>query len=310
MTVLGSAMPGSFASTWGTARYSAATQMRSLLEYLRSPDSSSLRRWVADVTFAVGVALALWTLYRHASAQLPYIEDDALISLRYSERLLQGKGLTWTDGEWVEGYSNFLWVVATAGVASLGFDLVDSLRVLGYSCFVATVLAIAWRYAPRGGIGPFPAVIGGFAVACSGNFAAWAVGGLEQPLVAALLVWGIVTAYPLLYVERLGLRDVWLPGTLLGLTCLTRADALVLVGAVGLGFVLARGWRLRTLQLGLLLGLLPGLFVVTHLAFRLGYYGEWVPNTAHAKVAWTSERIEVGWQFLSEAIRWALHRYN
>ena len=45
---------------------------------------------------------------------LPWIVDDAFISLRYADRLVAGEGLTWTDGERVEGYSNLLWVLATA----------------------------------------------------------------------------------------------------------------------------------------------------------------------------------------------------
>ena len=42
----------------------------------------------------------------------PFFSDDAFVSLRYAERLLHGDGLTWTDGERVEGYSNLLWVLA------------------------------------------------------------------------------------------------------------------------------------------------------------------------------------------------------
>jgi arabinofuranosyltransferase len=45
---------------------------------------------------------------------VPFVADDALISYRYSERLLAGQGLTYTDGERVEGYSNLLWVLLVA----------------------------------------------------------------------------------------------------------------------------------------------------------------------------------------------------
>ena len=30
--------------------------------------------------------------------------------------------MTWSDGERIEGYSSLLWVLATAGVSSLGLD--------------------------------------------------------------------------------------------------------------------------------------------------------------------------------------------
>src|SRR5690242_14846397 len=45
---------------------------------------------------------------------LPNYVDDSFISYRYSERFLQGHGLTWNDHEYVEGYSNLLWVLLVA----------------------------------------------------------------------------------------------------------------------------------------------------------------------------------------------------
>ena len=57
---------------------------------------------------------ALVVLFVHAASYLPFIADDALITLRYAERLLDGHGLTWNDGERVEGYSNLLWLQLTA----------------------------------------------------------------------------------------------------------------------------------------------------------------------------------------------------
>ncbi len=50
----------------------------------------------------VGLLSAL-VLLLHARSYLPLVYDDSLISLRYAKRLLQGHGLTWTDGEVVEG---------------------------------------------------------------------------------------------------------------------------------------------------------------------------------------------------------------
>ena len=44
-------------------------------------------------------AEAVIVLVLHAVSYLPFISDDALISLRYAQRLLDGGGLTWNDGE-------------------------------------------------------------------------------------------------------------------------------------------------------------------------------------------------------------------
>jgi hypothetical protein len=40
--------------------------------------------------------------------------DDAYISYRYAENLVRGEGLVFNHGERVEGYSNFLYVLAVA----------------------------------------------------------------------------------------------------------------------------------------------------------------------------------------------------
>ncbi|MGB3965886.1 MAG: hypothetical protein WBO45_04080, partial [Planctomycetota bacterium] len=79
--------------------------------------------WTA---LACGPGVVLLTL--QAGWPAPFFSDDAFISLRYAQRLLAGDGLTWTDGEAVEGYSNLLWVLATAGLGALGVDLVTAAR--------------------------------------------------------------------------------------------------------------------------------------------------------------------------------------
>ena len=70
-------------------------------------------------------------LILNASYYFPFISDDSLISLRYASRLLEGDGLTWTDGRPVEGYSNLLWVLLVAFIGMFGVDLIDATRILG-----------------------------------------------------------------------------------------------------------------------------------------------------------------------------------
>ena len=55
-------------------------------------------------------------------------QDDAYISMRYAANLLSGEGLVWNPGERVEGYTNFLHVMA---LALLGFRWPDSTRCGG-----------------------------------------------------------------------------------------------------------------------------------------------------------------------------------
>lgn len=62
------------------------------------------------------MAIASVALAAHAWRYLPIFDDDAFISLRYADRLLNGHGLTWTDGQRVEGYSNILWILLIAAI--------------------------------------------------------------------------------------------------------------------------------------------------------------------------------------------------
>jgi arabinofuranosyltransferase len=58
----------------------------------------------------IGIAFLLpfaAILFLNAVHYLPFLSDDSLISLRYAHRLLDGHGLTWTEGRPVEGYSLF-----------------------------------------------------------------------------------------------------------------------------------------------------------------------------------------------------------
>ena len=157
----------------------------------RSPD----RRW--SLALFVGLVAAA-VLLIHALSYLPLVYDDAYISLRYANRLLEGHGLTWTDGEAVEGYSNLLWVLACAGLGWLGMDLVHAARALGLAGGIAAVAAFAVTYRPRNLSGSLPALAGGLFVALAGPIAIWCVGGLEGALVAGLLAWTIALLRPLL----------------------------------------------------------------------------------------------------------------
>ena len=75
----------------------------------------------------------------HAGSHLPFLSDDALITLRYAGRLLEGHGLTWTDGPRVEGYSNLAWLLLCAGAGALGADrslTVDDLEATPNACVI------------------------------------------------------------------------------------------------------------------------------------------------------------------------------
>jgi arabinofuranosyltransferase len=242
----------------------------------------------------VGAALLAW----HRQLYLPFIADDALISLRYAARLLDGHGLTWTAGEPVEGYSNLLWVLAVALVGAFGVDLIDAARGLGLVGFVGGMSAVVWLHLRRGSTGAGAALCGTLAIAGSAQVAVWSVGGLEQPLVGGLLACGCA-----LFLARLdgGLTSfrAWVvPGVPLGLLCITRPDGPLFAALLGCALLMTR----RRVQAVLGLWAAPALLTAGQLVFRLSYYGHPTPTSAAAKFHPNLQRASEGLAYVTEGL--------
>lgn len=259
-------------------------------------------------------------LVLHAWQYLPFIEDDALISLRYARRLLDGYGLTWTDGPRVEGYSNLLWILLVATPGLFGADLVLSARVLGVVGTSAAIAAVVWeagrspgspgvnpgaqQCAPEAlvhqtaGPGVWGTCVAALMLALANPIAVWAIGGLEQPLLAALLAWGIVLTIPLLKPPRVAAVRILAPSLLFALACLTRPDGAIFAAAAALAILIVHRPLRAPLRTITILVSLPVLFCAGQLAFRLAYYGEWVPNTALVKLTPSLHHFAGGGRYL------------
>lgn len=254
--------------------------------------------WIA---IAVGLAATL-TLFVHARSYPPLTFDDAFISLRYAQRLLEGRGLTWTDGPPVEGYSNLLWVLGCALLGALGVDLQHTPLILGATSAIAIVAAVVYAFRPGSWRESLPAFAGAMFMALAGPIALWAVAGLEGCLVGALLAWSLVLLRPLVDGETSGCKSALRPGIPLALLCLTRPDGPLLTVAV-CAFLLLRARSRDAVVTAIVVGLLPALATLGQVAFRLAYYGDFVPNTARAKVAFTAARLESGVACVADAGR-------
>jgi hypothetical protein len=221
----------------------------------------------------------------HAGRFYPFFADDALISLRYAKRLLQGLGLTWTDGAPVEGYSNLLWILLTALLGLSGIELVTAARILGVVCTALAIGALVWRYAEPGVLAACPAMFGTATLALAAPIAVWAIGGLEQPLVAAGLAGALALLLPYLGAAAPPPRAALGASLCLAALCWTRPDGpLFTVVLCGMWVVLGR-FRPEAFRSALRLAVLPILFVLAQLAFRLVYYDDYVPNSARAKIS-------------------------
>lgn len=238
-----------------------------------------------------GVALLAWG----AAWVGNFIEDDTLISLRYAERLLSGHGLTWNDGERVEGYSNLAWILGVSGLAALGVDLILAARLLAFACWGAALIALS-RFAKRVDASPVGFAAASIMLGASMPLSVWAMGALEQPLVVACVAVAFIGLADLAHTDGISRRGTFAAAAALALLVWTRPDAPLLVATVATaGFALdARRGSGRALRTFALLAGVPLFAWCLQLGFRLVYYGEWLPNPAHIKTHLRVDRAREG----------------
>lgn len=278
---------------------------------------------------AAATAIAGVLLYFHARSYLPFFDDDALISLRYARRLIDGMGLTWTDGPPVEGYSNLLWILLVALMGYVGVDLIDAARILGFGCILGAMLAVsisASRLRPQSslndldtggsqaGHGPsravnllrglLPALTGTTVMAAAAPIAVWSIGGHEQPLVLMLLAWGLVFLFQAM--DSGQDHAAWRASFCFALICITRPDGPLFVAASVAALLLSSRLTPVSIRIALIVAVLPLAAVMGQTAFRLAYYGQWLPNPAYIKLTPSAHHFRGGVAYIRDGFIAAL----
>jgi hypothetical protein len=251
--------------------------------------------------YIIAIAVPALLLLVHAFYYYPYFVDDAFISMRYAERLVEGKGLTWNDGERVEGYSDLLWVLLVAAFGSMGFDLLGAARGISMASSAVALAAFAYYALRVANLSAKALLYGGVCFALAAPVAIWSLAGLECTLVMALMAWVFIFAFRIL--EKPNIRYSVLCGAMLALLCLTRPEAPLLTIALAFGLLVGSSARWRDLWPSLfVLCAIPASVYLAQLGFRYMYYGELFANTVHAKIAWTLSRFFNGFNYAVKAI--------
>jgi arabinofuranosyltransferase len=260
-------------------------------------------RWVSWALPAVPFFLGILVV-------LEFVKDDAYISFRYAHNLVTGHGLVFNQGEKLEGFTNFLWVLILAPFEWLGWDLFQVCEVLGtilgIACLVQATRFVTWINGERK---DFSQLWAAMWLATSSSFVLWAKSGLEQPLAQLLPIAGAWILWrarsELLLSETHVTRPVGIAqaptkegdavvtkrlekkyliaGILMGMACMTRPELHMMAILVGLPLVLdaVKARKVTRAQLLYVAGILA-ITIPSH-GFRYAYYGTLVPNTFYVK---------------------------
>jgi hypothetical protein len=249
-------------------------------------------RWLRLILVLGLIGLGLHTAYENATCF-----DDAYISLRYAENLVEGHGLVYNVGEYVEGYTNFLWTILVALFIWITPVEAPLIAVLGSMLAFAVNLWVVWRISLK--IAPpfhprafaFPIAVALLAV--QNTFTDYGTTGLETAFASLLVNLGVLAL-----ITRDDAKHTFFAGLCWILATLNRPDHALFyaVGsAVVLGVWIGPTWRARKSGLRAIWreGLMPMatyaapfLIWLAYSAWKLTYYGELLPNTYYAKSAY------------------------
>jgi len=231
--------------------------------------------------------------------------DDAYISFQYARNLVLGQGLVFNPGQYVEGYTNFLWVVVLAPFYALSQSLgTDFVRMaIGISVALsmlnlALLFAIARHLFPRDWFATSVTIV---LCGVDNAYLGYAISGLENHL---LIFLSLTCLWAWLRTHKL--RGLWV-GLLLAMTCMTRPDAGLFVFAFVLATIPSLLWKKPSppqipqpatlAQIGLALGTFIIVFGL-YFGWRVHYYDSWLPNTYYLKIGNEINAIERGWHYL------------
>ncbi|MEZ4215642.1 MAG: hypothetical protein R3E88_04125 [Myxococcota bacterium] len=120
-----------------------------------------------------------------AAADVPsFVGDDGGITLRYAERIAEGRGFGYNDGERVNGSSNPLYTLLLAAALRAGVAPASAVVAIGVASVAVAAGALVFAFARRGSLAA--AALAWLALVVSPFRTGLLFSGLESPLTLAL----------------------------------------------------------------------------------------------------------------------------
>lgn len=254
-------------------------------------EESVKQTFYSNKYFPVLISILFIVIGLASAISLSWISDDAFITLRYAKNFIEGKGLVYNMGEYIEGYTNFLWLMIIVGFNYIGFESVSFstyFSLLFYISIIVLMVYLNWKSNKNVFVFPLTAAI----LVSHYDFRIWATSGLETMMFTFIVTLAIVL--PLIIENQKKL--FFSQGLLLSLAVLTRPDgALILFIVFGLTTI-KLFWEVRKISnenitskvsyffkdfLFLIIPLI--LILIPYFIWKISYFGNLLPNTYYAK---------------------------
>jgi hypothetical protein len=234
--------------------------------------------------FALFTAIALSIIL--SIVMMPFVPDDAYVSFRYAEQFAETKTLTFNpNGDPVEGYSSFLWVLLCAAIHGFGLELPRTMPFVSLFFGVLNVVVL-WAIYRRRSTAAYGLLLPLLLFAASGPFLTYAVSGMETALFSLLLLLAVFlldrallahgpTAYLMIAVVCVFL-SLCRPEGILAYPVIAIYLARHLRSAPGVSSRAQHRRRLRVASVAFVAG------VIVYQVWRLAYFGSWLPPTFYA----------------------------
>lgn len=212
--------------------------------------------------------------------------DDPFIGLRYANNFVQGDGIVYNPGDPIEGYTALLWILVAALGMALGFEPLGFWQCVALPMNVLT-LWMVFVMGRRPGQPLHRALLAPALVATHVAFVSYPMTGMETTCLVMLTTLAVFIVHQRAHLTRAGALAL---GVVLFLMCLDRFDAPGLVALILVPQLFVDREIRKTIPTIAVLGI--GLLVYN--VWRVWYYGDWLPNTFHAKTSTLADQLERG----------------
>ncbi len=194
--------------------------------------------------------------------KLRWLCDDAFISFSYARNLSEGFGFVYQVGEYVEGYSNFLWTLLLSGFFVIGVSPLKASLVLGILSYFFLLVYLYFVERKERPFSNLPLYLIHFVLFYHGWI--FATSGLETMMFTLFLTIGLIEW------QKKDNRA----GYLLLFAALVRPEGMLFLTL----YTFEKGSDTRKIK-----SAFPFLFFLFFIAARFVYYDDFLPNTYYAK---------------------------